>query len=84
LGESQGWKSASWVESRRHSKLDPGSEAEKENDGEASLVGPEGPESIVVWGIVALPAAATKLKPSTAAIASKARTGFRRCGLGGD
>ena len=48
-GEVQASKSASWVESRRHSKLAPASE-EKANDGEASLVRPEGPESIVVWG----------------------------------
>ena len=39
------------MESRRHSKLDPGSEEEKANEGEASLVAPEGPESIVVSGL---------------------------------
>src|SRR6266496_3923271 len=36
-------------ESKRHSKLAPGSE-EKPNDGEALVVSPEGPESIVVSG----------------------------------
>ena len=46
-------QSEGWLESRRHSKLEPGSEEEKPNDGEGSLVGPDGPESIVVWGGVA-------------------------------
>ena len=32
--------------------MDPGSEAEKPNEGLASLVMAEGPESIVVWGAV--------------------------------
>src|SRR6185437_2661092 len=38
------------AESKRHWKLEPGSEEEKPKVGVASLVEPEGPESIVVSG----------------------------------
>ena len=49
------WSAASCRERRRpqstlHSKLEPGSEEEKAKLGVGSLVVPEGPESIVVWG----------------------------------
>ena len=46
-------QAAAWFESRRHSKLDPGSEEEKPKTGLVSLVVPDGPESIVVCGGVA-------------------------------
>ena len=49
FGELQG-QSKAWLESILHSKLEPGSEEEKAKVGVASLVGPEGPESIVVLG----------------------------------
>src|SRR5436190_2053577 len=75
---------ASWLESRRHSKLDPGSEEEKEGDGEASLVGPEGPELIVVSGPAASAVAAiTRPQPKRAASDRNSQTGLRRCGLEG-
>ena len=48
-GPEQGPKAA---ESKRHWKLEPGSEEEKAKVGVASAVEPEGPESIVVWGSV--------------------------------
>ena len=38
------------VESRRHSKVETGSEDEKVRFGEATVVGPDGPESIFVSG----------------------------------
>ena len=46
-GPLQGAKAA---ESKRQAKLDPASEEWKEKLGEGLLVGPEGPESIVVSG----------------------------------
>ena len=46
----QGANAESSVESTRHSKVELGSEEEKLNDGEESVVGPEGPESIRVSG----------------------------------
>ncbi len=48
-GPEQGPKAAA---SKRHWKLEPGSEEEKLNDGVLSEVVPEGPESIVVSGAV--------------------------------
>src|SRR2546423_11106467 len=53
LSELQLWKSDSWFESRRHSKLELGSGEEKVNEREASLVVPEGSALIVVFGGVA-------------------------------
>jgi hypothetical protein len=73
----QGRKSASTVESRRHSKVEFGSEAENVNEGEGSLVGPEGPESIVVSGIAACAVVVTTPKASTSAIATETWT--ERC-----
>ncbi len=48
-GPEQGPKGAA---SKRHWKLEPGSEEEKVKDGVESLVSPEGPVSIVVSGAV--------------------------------
>ena len=48
-GPEQGPKAAA---SKRHWKLEPGSEEEKLNDGVLSEVVPEGPVSIVVSGAV--------------------------------
>ena len=48
MGEVHGEKGAP---SREHSNVAPGSE-ENVNVGATSLVGPEGPECMVVWGAV--------------------------------